>query len=250
MAAVELTNPPRESRPLPEWRDLILYLVVGIGGYFLASLTVDWFLGSDTRNLLVSALAFLLNVTFLGGSVILLALWRKQLSLGAIGFPPRVTQNQIVIAVFISLFILPVRALAGLLAQQLTGGTLDATQMRLELIAPDGFTWLGFAVALVGAGISTPIAGELFFRGAIFTWFRQRYNFPIALLVSSTVFGIAHFDTAAVVASSFIFGIAAAFMFERTKTLWVPIAMHITSNSFAVCFIYLALAISPNLLQQ
>lgn len=250
MAAVELTNTPGESRPLPPWRDLIFYLVFGLGGYLIASLAVKFFFNPTKMTVPLSLLAYTLNVLFIGGSVLLLSAWRKQLDLRAIGFfPPRVTMNQVILGVFVSLFILPLRALAGAIVQQLTGGSLDASQMRLELIAPDGFTWIGFLVSLVGAGILAPIAEELFFRGAIFTWFRGRYNFLVAMLVSATLFGLAHFDTAAVVASSFIFGLAAAFMFERTRTLWVPITMHITSNCFAVCFIYLALAFSPKLLQ-
>ena len=249
MAAVELTNPQKESRPLPAWRDLVLYLVFGLGGYLLASLTVKLLFNPTKMTVPLSLLAYLLNVTFIGGSVLLLSAWRKQLDLGAIGFfpPSRDTQSN-----HSRCFCLAVdlahSSLAGLVAQALTGGRFDSSQMRLDLIAPDGFTWLGFAVSLIGAGILAPIAEELFFRGAIFTWFRQRYNFSVAMLVSSVLFGLAHYDTAAVVASSFIFGMAAATMFERSKTLWVPIAMHITSNTFAVCFLYLALAVNPNVL--
>ena len=232
----------------PRWRDLILYLVVGVGGYVGASLAADLILKPTKMTLGLSALAFSLNVLFIGGSVLVLGAWRKRLNLGAIGFfPPRLTRQLAFSAIIISLGILPVRALAAGIVQQLTGGQFDSSQMRLDMIAPDGFTWLGFFVTLLGAGILAPISEELFFRGALFTWFRARFNFRVATLASSFLFGLAHIDTAAVVASSFIFGLVAAYMFERRKTLWVPMIMHITSNSFAVIFIYAALAFAPEL---
>jgi membrane protease YdiL (CAAX protease family) len=133
--------------------------------------------------------------------------------------------------------------------QFLAGGNLNGLQGRMDVIAPDGFTWVGFLVTLIGAGILVPISEELFFRGAIFTWFRQRYNFPIAMLASSLLFGLGHFDTIGVVASSFVLAVANAYVFEKSKTLWAPILMHITTNSFAVLVIYGALAFAPNLVQ-
>lgn len=245
-----VNSPPNQTRQLPAWRDLILYLVVGIGGYLAASALVEVLLKPTKMTLPLSALSFLLNVVFIGGSVLVLGAWRRRLDLSTIGFfPPRLDGNLLALAVLASLVILPVRGVVAVVIQQAMGGRLDSTQLRLELIAPDGFSWLGFFLTLLGAGILAPIAEELFFRGALLTWFRGRFNFPVAMLVTSILFGLAHIDTAGVVASSFVFGLAAAYMFERTKTLWVPIAMHITSNSLAVCFLYFALARAPDLLR-
>jgi membrane protease YdiL (CAAX protease family) len=246
-----IVNPlPNQTRLLPAWRDLILYLVVGVGGYIAASLVVEVVLKPTKMTLPLSVLSFLLNVLFIGGSVVVVGAWRKRLDLKALGFfPPRLDRNTLALGVLVSLAILPVRGVVAVVIQQALGGRLDSTQLRLELIAPEGFTWLGFFLTLLGAGILAPIAEELFFRGALLTWFRGRFNFPVAMVVTSLLFGLAHIDTAGVVASSFIFGLAAAFMFERTKTLWVPIMMHITSNAFAVCFLYFALARAPELLR-
>lgn len=232
----------------PQWRDLLLYLSVGIGGYIAASLLVEWLFKPTKMTLGLSVIAFSLNVLFIGGSALVLGAWRKQLNFSTIGFfPPRVTLAQLQLGILVSLAILPVRALTAAGVQQLMGGQLDSSQMRLNMIAPDGFTWLGFFVTLLGAGILAPIAEELFFRGALFGWFRRRFDFRAAALASSLLFGLAHIDTAAVVASSFVFALAAAYLYERTQTLWVPIVMHITSNSFAVLVIYAMLAFAPQL---
>ncbi len=234
----------------PQWRDLLFYLVVGVGGYIVASAALEALLKPTKPTLTLSVLAFLLNLLFIGGSVVVVGALRGKLDLRALGFfPPRVTGRELWIGVLVSLAILPARGIVALLVQRILGGQFDSSQMRLDMIAPEGFTWLGFFLTLLGAGILAPMAEELFFRGALFTWFRGRFNFSVALLTSSFLFGLAHIDTAAVVASSFVFGLVAAYMFERTKTLWVPIIMHITSNSFAVCILYLALATNPKFLR-
>jgi membrane protease YdiL (CAAX protease family) len=224
-------------------------LVAGVGGYLAASLAVEFFLKPTKMTLGLSFLAFSLNVFFLGGSVLVLGAWRKRLDLSLLGFlPPQLTIRLLFTGVFVSLLLLPMRTTLALLVQRVLGGNFDASQMRLEMIAPEGFTWIGFLVTLLGVGILAPISEELFFRGALFTWFRTRFNFPTAMLASSALFGLAHLDTAAVVASSFVFGLGAAYMLERTKSLWVTIVMHMTSNSLAVIFLYLVLAINPEAL--
>jgi membrane protease YdiL (CAAX protease family) len=235
-----------ESRTRPAWRDLFLYLVVGVGGYLAASLAVEAIARPTKMTVGLSFLAFSLNVLFLGGSVLVLGVWRGRIDLRSIGFaPPRLNVNLMFTAAVVSLLILPARSIAALAVQAVLGGAFDSTRLRLEMIAPEGFTWLGFALALLGVGILVPISEELFFRGALYSWFRGRYSFRTATLLSAGLFGLAHADTAAVVASSFIFGVAAAFMFERTKSLWVTIVMHMTSNSFAVIFLYAVLAWNP-----
>jgi len=245
---IELTA-PETPRPKPQWRDLFLYLLVGGGGFISASLIAGRFV--ERGSLAVSALAYALNIIFFAGSVLLIGAARGKLNLRAMGFmPPRISAGWFVGAILLSLALLPLRGIIGVVVQLLAGGTLDGLQGRMNVIAPESFTWLGFLVTLIGAGILVPIAEELFFRGALFTWFRQRYNFPIALLASSLLFAFGHIDTLGVVAASFVLALANAWAFEKSKSLWAPILMHMTTNSFAVLVIYGALAFAPQLLQR
>lgn len=241
---------PDKTPPLPSWLDLILYLVVGMGGFFGASLLVGRIVNTDVVTLPISILAYVLNLIFFAGSVLVLGVARGKLSLREIGFiPPRIEWKWFFGAIAISLALLPLRGLVGVAVQYLAGGNMEGLQGRMDVIAPDGFTWLGFFVTLLGAGILAPISEELFFRGAIFTWFRGRYSFSIAMFASSLLFGLGHFDTVGVVASSFVLALAAAYVFEKSKTLWAPILMHITTNSVAILFIYAALAFAPDLVK-
>ncbi len=245
MEIIQTEQPRVPSRALPDWRDLALYLVIGGGGFVAASWLARLFV--DRGSLAVSLLAYAINIFFFVGSVLLVGAVRGKLSLRDIGFiPPRLDTPWLLRAIVLSLALLPLRGLVGVVVQFLLGGgNLNGLQGRMDVIAPGGFTWFGFLATLLGAGILVPIAEELYFRGAIFTWFRTRYNFPIALTASSLLFAIGHIDTIGVVASSLVLAVANGWIFEKSKTLWAPIMMHITTNSFAVLVIYGSLAFAP-----
>lgn len=237
---------PPETKPVPPWSDLLLYIGGGAGGFLLASLVASYFIRQLT---LPTVLVFYaLNIFFLAGSALLGARLGK-LNLRALGFlPPRISPEWIFGGIAISLALLPVRGILALLVQFLSGASQQGLETRMDLMVPGGISWLSFIVTLVFAGILIPISEELFFRGALFGWFRAHYNFPVALVVSSALFGLAHFDSIAVVASTLILGVANAWLLEKTKTLWVPILMHMTTNTVAVLAIYALGSFAPQLL--
>jgi hypothetical protein len=64
---------------------------------------------------------------------------------------------------------------------------------------------------------------ELFFRGALSPGSPAlRCGWPLA----SAILAWPHHDTAAVVAASFVIGLVNAYLFERTRSIWVPITVH------------------------
>ena len=92
------------------------------------------------------------------------------------------------------------------------------------------------------AGMLVPFAEELFFRGVLYGWLRRRYTFWIAAAVSALVFAIAHADIA-IGLSNLILGLVLAWVYERSQSLWVPVAVHAVNNSLAVGLLYAALAL-------
>jgi len=98
-------------------------------------------------------------------------------------------------------------------------------------------------VMFIGVGILAPISEELYFRGLLHDWFRQRWGMWASIIASSVFFGLAHFDSIGVLVSSFIMGIAMAYVYEKTKTLWITIAIHIITNSIAVFLLYLSMIV-------
>jgi len=85
-----------------------------------------------------------------------------------------------------------------------------------------------------------PISEELFFRGAIFTVLRDHWPVWAAVLISSALFGLGHADSLGVVAASFVMGVVNAIAFEKTRSIWVPVAIHAANNSLAIILVYLA----------
>lgn len=239
MSTAELPYNPWEACRLPPWRNLLLYVFFGLGGHLLALTAADLLSTSGKITWRASLIYYLLDLILLGGPVVLLSSWRNQLDLTAIGFiPPRVTTKLVSLAVAAWVVSIPFRVLSEVIADQVIGRNWHLLPIRQELIVTNGDTLPGFLASMVGLCILVPIAEELLFRGAIFGWFRARYNLRAAVLVSSAVFGLAHYDSVAHVASSFVLGMAMAYMFERTRTLWVPIAMHSISNCVSVCLQY------------
>jgi membrane protease YdiL (CAAX protease family) len=62
----------------------------------------------------------------------------------------------------------------------------------------------------------------------------------VSALLSSAWFAIGHIDAIGVAVSSFIMGVVLAWVYERTKSLWLTIAIHIITNSTAVILLLLA----------
>jgi membrane protease YdiL (CAAX protease family) len=151
------------------------------------------------------------------------------------------------IGVGVAILLLPGRALLGLLAQQLIEGNLDSLQARSDLIMGGAleFTWFGFWSTFIGAGILVPISEEMYFRGLLHTWFwRKSGRFWLRVLASATIFGLAHADSIGVVFASAVIGVVNAIAYERTRSLFIPILVHMTTNSVAVLLIYLMLALA------
>jgi membrane protease YdiL (CAAX protease family) len=97
--------------------------------------------------------------------------------------------------------------------------------------------YLGFVVAWAGLG------EELYFRGYVQGALRKRHSASYAILVAAALFAVRHymqmllllpkypiFAASAWVLMAFPVGIALGVLYEKTKSLWVPIAIHYLFN--------------------
>jgi len=239
-----LDTPPETKSKPASWWDLILYLAAGLGLFFAAGILTTYLLW-DKPAILSSIITYLLSILFLTGTVLLLGVRRGRVSLAGMGFvPPTWRWRWLWQALALSAALIPLRAILGVVVVLLTENGIENLAARQELILPsEGFSWITFAITLVGAGIIAPISEELYFRGLLHGWFQSRFRFWPRVLLSSALFGLAHFDSPAVVASSFMLGVANAITYERTKSLWFPIVMHVITNGTAVILLYVAMAI-------
>ncbi len=85
-----------------------------------------------------------------------------------------------------------------------------------------------FIFFLVG-GVIGPIWEEIFFRGIIFGFFR-RWGVYAAILISTVLFVLPHYDGHHLPLTQIVGGIVFAVAYEKEKSLMVPIAIHCLGN--------------------
>lgn len=226
-----------ESLRPAAWTDLTLYIFGGVGLYFLFGLLI----GSLFREpgLWATVLIAVTNFLVLTGSVWTFGVLRRKVSwrsFGLIPLPDKLWQTAL-IGTALAVGILPLRMAAGGLAlgiEYLIYGEITSLNMRQDLFSVGLDTWYGALLILIGIGVLAPIAEELFFRGLLYDFFRQKTGVRGGILISSILFGLAHFDSLAVVLSSFVMGLVMAYAVERTRSLWIAIFMHVATNTGAM----------------
>lgn len=92
---------------------------------------------------------------------------------------------------------------------------------------------IGAGVLVVGAA---PFTEEVFFRGFLFAGLRRGLPFAAAAVLSAGIWGLFHFtgaDAWGVVLQLATFGVILAWLYERTGSIWPPIALHTFNNALA-----------------
>lgn len=247
MSVREAAAKPASERQPSSWMDLIYYLLAGFGIYYVASAALS--LVTQMGTLPDTFARVVLNVVILTGAVYLVGVRRGKISWSEIGFLPAVwTPHWLLLAIGIPLILMPVRGGIGLLAQYLLSGGIESMQGRMDVLAPGfQFSWSYFGLSVLGMGVIVPIAEELYFRGLLHSWFKSRFGYWPRIFLSSLIFGLAHYDAVGVTVSSFIMGLANAVAFEKSKSIWLPIAFHIVTNTFAVIMLNLLMVLSEYL---
>lgn len=131
-------------------------------------------------------------------------------------------------------------------ASSLAAGAIQAALRRtpynpqLDFLAPGGFSWPALFGMLATGGLIAPLAEEVFFRGLIHRWLRQRMRFWPAATLSALLFGVVHVEIS-VAGAAFLLGLLLAWLYERSGSLWAPITVHIINNAVKIIFLYIIL---------
>ena len=86
-----------------------------------------------------------------------------------------------------------------------------------------------FAVGLVLYGIISPLAEEAVFRGVLYNRMKRSFNYKIAILVSSLLFGIYHGNLVQAVYGS-ILGLMIAYFYDQYQSFVAPVLFHAVAN--------------------
>lgn len=240
---IEQTEPKKAGQPLEQqtvpakWGDLFLYLAGCLGGYFMLSIGVMFIY--QEMNLTVTVLTALLNFLCFAGGVYLFAVRRGKLSWQEIGLlPPKRLGDSFVGGVALALGVNLLRFVVLLVLILISGAEMDSLAGREEFFLIGLDSWQGIVLSLLGIGVLVPIAEEIFFRGLLFDWFRNKMPIWAAVLITSLLFGLAHYDSWIVMVSTFIMGVALALAYQYTKSIWISIFIHIFTNSGSILLMF------------
>lgn len=111
---------------------------------------------------------------------------------------------------------------------------LTAVRDALLWVGADGGRLAGadpllFILAVSRASLVAPFAEELFFRGALFGWFRRRLPAFAAIPLTAALFAMAH-PLPVLWPGAFAFGVGAAWFRERSDSVTPFVVVHILNN--------------------
>ena len=93
------------------------------------------------------------------------------------------------------------------------------------------------AIAFVVLVVLAPIAEEVVFRGWLYGKLREKLNVPVAILITSILFGVVHFQWNVGV-NVFALSVVLCGLREVTGTIYAGIITHMIKNGVAVYLLY------------
>lgn len=109
----------------------------------------------------------------------------------------------------------------------------EDTTEQVEIFGFDKLSleWLSIIVIFVGMAVISPFKEEFLFRGILHGFISEKWSFWLGLVISSVVFGLLH---PGYFLSASIMGVVFVVLYKLTRSLIVPIILHIIWNAFAV----------------
>lgn len=94
-----------------------------------------------------------------------------------------------------------------------------------------------FFVGLILYGILSPLAEEAVFRGLIYNRMKRCFNYPVALVVSSLLFGCYHGNVVQAVYGTLL-GLLIAYAYEKYECFGAPVLFHGVANVSIFTLVY------------
>jgi len=240
---MELSQPEKQDNaPIVRvhwrWLDLLLMLIVGIIVLFAGQLA----LGIVNRQLqgnffaaFIAPLELLWEVIVLVSTVYLLGLCRTHQSWAAIGLRP-VPWIWVGGALALDLCALPLVGMVSVLVRVMLKQPLTGSPS--PMLTHTHYSLLSVGLTILIGGLLGPFAEELFFRGVIYNFLRERWGMWAGAFGSAFVFAVAHFSISNAT-SAFVIGIFFAVAYERSKSLWTSVLMHAAFDTTILLLFYL-----------
>jgi uncharacterized protein len=108
---------------------------------------------------------------------------------------------------------------------------LPAEQSTVPASGQGRLSRLGALAMLLLVGVAIPVVEEMLFRGVLYAWMSEQMPWVAAAVLSSLVFGVAHFESGKpVVAACAVSGLSLAASFHYSHSLFAPILIHAVNN--------------------
>jgi hypothetical protein len=208
---------PPAARPEPGWLELavavVAYVVLQLALFVVAGLLWE---GVPPSPVLVTVSA----VSALGAVAIALSLRvRRPAAVGLV----RPQLRTVALGVGLGIVVWLLSRVLIVVYVQVTGDSSDP-QADLTLFSGP----VAAALVLVIGGLVVPLGEELLFRGLGYGVLR-RVGRVVAVLLTAAIFALAH-GLNVVFAAAFVLGVVNAVLYERTGSIWPPVAAHATFN--------------------
>ena len=206
----------------------LVVLVADAGEAAEPDLLTPWILGALEGLMLLVVWAF--------------AVRRYRVSWGSVGLrlPKARSGPRSLSTLWATIIVLPMVALLmSLVATGAYGAMVDA--LGLEALqptpVPDEFLGSGITRLLLSAVIVLwgPFVEEVFFRGFFLGGLIAPLGAARAAVVSAAIFAVAHIEIGSMI-PLFITGLALAWLYLRTRSIWPPIMAHAAQNLLAISF--------------
>jgi len=219
----------------PGWWLMLAYLLAGYGIYsvFNTTIVILQLFGYPWYFLVDAGLKFACLV----GSVFLFGVRRGHLSPDEIGlFPPRWRLRWVPEILGLAFVVILFNLMSSAVLLWLQHGQMNAlfSGKFSGMLTPA--QWGEFLIMWLSISLIIPFAEELFFRGAIFTWFEQRYGIWAAILGSMFLFAVTRADlfapgTTILVIQTLFLGLVTAILMWRWRSLWLTFSVHAISST-------------------
>lgn len=119
-------------------------------------------------------------------------------------------------------------------------GPIDQEQLAVRYMKEALQSPLSTFAALFSILIAAPLIEEFLFRGILQSYLRTKFNKVLSIFLSALLFALFHFSLSQkaanipLIVSLFTFACYLGFSYEKTRSLWTSIVLHVTFNAVSV----------------
>lgn len=207
--------------PKRYWWVLATYVIMQLSGLVAAPLLLVTGFSKGQAIVIWSM------ISFIGALIVILILLKKDMSASR-GVTGRASVDESILWAFLGILIAFAAQLVSGMIEQALG--VDHSSQNTQTITEISKKYPLFILvaALIG-----PILEEIVFRKIIFGALHKRFDFAIAAVISSLLFGLAHQELSFLLTYTSM-GFVFAFLYAKTKRIVVPIVAHASMNTFVV----------------